>query len=235
MDVMPEAAGASWGGWPSPTVTGQPWLDLTHPISPEVPRLKKFAPPRVEKISSIPEQPSSVTRIEMVCHTGTHLDAPNHFVPDAPGVDEIPLERLYGAATVIHARVPRGGEVGVAELEAAPIAPGEIVILDTGWWRQPGDGDHPYLSVDAARWLVHRAVTLLATDLPTPDLPVRRRDARFDWPVHRILLGNGVLIAENLANLGSLPPRVQASVMPLPIVGADGAPARVLVRPAEVE
>ena len=61
------------------------WIDLTHVISPEVPRLEKFAPPVVEKISSMPEHSSSVTRLDMVCHTGTHLHAPNHFVLEHPG------------------------------------------------------------------------------------------------------------------------------------------------------
>ena len=221
-----------WLGWPAATGPLEEWIDLTHVISPAVPRLRKFAAPRVEKISRIPEQPSSVTRLDMVCHTGTHLDAPNHFVPDAPGIDEIPLHCLYGPAVVVHAQLSAGGELGTAELQASGIKPGDIVILDTGWWRHPGDGDHPCLSEEAARWLVDRGVKMLATDLPTPDLAVDRRGPDFRWPVHRILLGHGVLIGENLTNLGELPERVEAMVLPLPIAGADGAPARVLVRPA---
>lgn len=223
-----------WRGWTSvapPSAQPTEWIDLTHVISPDVPRLEKFAPPLVEKVSSIPEHPSSVTRIEMICHTGTHLDAPNHFVPGAPGIDEIPLDRFYGPAVVVRAQLPAASEVGTAELEAAGIAPGDIVILDTGWWRTPGDGDHPSVGEDAARWLVERGVTLLATDLPTPDRAICRRGADFDWPVHRLLLSSGVLIGENLSNLGGLPDRVEAMVLPLPIAGADGAPARVLVRP----
>jgi kynurenine formamidase len=206
------------------------WRDLTHPISPEVPRLEKFAGPRIEKLSSLPEDSSSVTQITMVCHTGTHLDAPNHFVAGAPGIDEIPLAQLHGPATVVHAELPAGAEIQPQGLELAGIERDEIVIIDTGWWRTPGDGDHPYLGEDAARWLVERGVKLLALDLPTPDLPMCRRGAGFDWPAHRVLLGNGVLIAENLASLGQLPDKVEALVLPLPIVGADGAPARVLAR-----
>lgn len=228
---MTTAAGSDWPGWSRGGSIGEDWIDLTHPISPELPRLEKFAPPRVEKLSSIPEHPSSVTQIQMVCHTGTHLDAPNHFVAGAPAIDEIPLERLHGPATVVRTDLPPGAELRAADLEATDIGADEIVILDTGWWRHPGDGDHPYLGAEAARWLAGRAVKLLATDLPTPDLPTSRREPGFDWPAHRVLLGAGVLIAENLANLGRLPARVEAMVMPLPIVGADGAPARVLVRP----
>lgn len=61
------------------------WIDLTHVISPDLPRPEKFAPPVVEKLSSIPDDPFSLTRLDMVCHTGTHLDAPNHFVLGADG------------------------------------------------------------------------------------------------------------------------------------------------------
>lgn len=211
--------------------TAEPeWRDLTYPISPELPRLEKFAPPQVEKLSSLPEDSSSVTQIHMVCHTGTHVDAPNHFVAGAPGIDEIPLARLHGPATVVRADLGPGDELRPEHLEAAEIDRDEIVIIDTGWWRTPGDGDHPYLGEEAARWLVARGVKLVAVDLPTPDLPICRRGPGFDWPAHRILLGNGVLIAENLAALGQLPDKVEALVLPLPIVGADGAPARVLAR-----
>ena len=225
------SATAGWRGWSSAPPAPRDWVDLTHVISADVPRLEKFAPPRVEKVSSMPDDPFSMTRFEMVCHTGTHLDAPNHFVLGAPGIDQIPLHRLYGRAVVVRAQMPPEGELGTAELEAAGIASGDIVILDTGWWHTPGDGEHPCLGERAAWWLVEHGVKLLATDLPTPDLAVRRRGEDFDWPVHRILLGNGVLIGENLTNLGELPDRVEAMVLPLPILGADGSPARVLVRP----
>jgi kynurenine formamidase len=219
-----------WSGWRPVTSGRDGWLDLTHQISPRTPRLEKFAAPSVEKVSSMPEQASSVTRIEMVCHTGTHLDAPCHFIPDGPAVDEIPLERLYGPGVVAR---PDGKdqELSPGDLEASGAAAGDIVILDTGWWRRGGgDGDHPCLSEEAAWWLVQRGVKLLATDLPTPDRAICRREADFDWPVHRILLGHGVLIAENLTNLGRLPQRVEAMCLPLPIAGADGSPARVLAR-----
>jgi kynurenine formamidase len=224
---------AGWHGWPATGGGESEWTDLTYRISVEVPRLAKFAAPSIEKISSIAEHACSVTRLDIVCHTGTHVDAPCHFIPGAPGVDEIPLQRLHGPAVVVRVDVGAGGEVGVDDLARSGPAAGDIVILDTGWWRGGGgDGDHPCLSEDAARWLVERGVKLLATDLPTPDLAISRRVDDFDWPVHRILLGRGVLIAENLTNLGGLAPRVDAMLMPLPIAGSDGSPVRALARSA---
>jgi kynurenine formamidase len=222
----------AWTGW-LPALGHDPgWTDLTYTITPDVPRLMKFAPPSIHRVSSMPEDPYSVTAIEIVCHTGTHLDAPCHFIPGAPAIDEVPLDRLTGAAVVVRPELRSDREIRASDLEPSGARAGEMVILDSGWWRAGvGDGDHPWLSEEGARWLVARGVKLLATDLPTPDLPICRRDAGFDWPVHRILLGSGVLIAENLTNLAALPSRVEAMLLPLPIAGSDGSPARVLVRP----
>jgi arylformamidase len=79
---------------------------------------------------------------------------------------------------------------------------------------------------------VDRQVKLLAVDTPTPDIPVDKRPPGFDWPVHHTLLGDGVLISEQVANAHSLVGRrAEFLFLPLNIVGGDGAPARVLGRP----
>jgi kynurenine formamidase len=93
--------------------------------------------------------------------------------------------------------------------------------------------DHPWLSAAAATWLADRQVGLLGIDLPTPDLPVPRRPAEgFGWPVHKILLSRGVLIAEHLTGLAPLAgQRVEIIIGAVNIEGADGAPARILARP----
>lgn len=221
----------NWTGWSGPPAGETGWVDFTYPITPDVPRLMKFAAPCIRKVASMPEDPYSVTSLEVVCHTGTHLDAPRHFIPAAPAIDEIPLERLIGPGVVVRPDLGSRREVRASDLESSDARAGDITILDAGWWRGGGgDGDHPYLADEAAWWLVERGVKALATDLPTPDLPAGRRGPDFDWPVHRILLGHGVLIAENLTNLTLPQGRVEAMLLPLPIAGADGSPARVLAR-----
>lgn len=72
---------------------------------------------------------------------------------------------------------------------------------------------------------------MVAIDFATPDLAVHRREAGFDFPVHRTLLSNGVLIAENLTRLDALAPgRIELMLLPIAIEGSDGAPARVIGR-----
>ena len=88
---------------------------------------------------------------------------------------------------------------------------------------------HPYLSVEAAAWLAERKVKLVAMDVPTPDQPEATRAPGFDWPVHHLLLGRGILVAEHLANLNQVVGRrFRAFAFPLPIQGSDGSPARIV-------
>jgi kynurenine formamidase len=119
------------------------------------------------------------------------------------------------------------------------IEPGEILALDTGLARYVGTSDydrHAALSVAAAEWLVDREVKLVAVDMPTPELPLHLRPPGFDWPVHRTLLREGVLIAEQVTNARSLVgQRAEFLLLPLNVVESDGAPPRVLGRPAAAE
>jgi kynurenine formamidase len=116
------------------------------------------------------------------------------------------------------------------------VEPGDIVLLETGIAKHLGTPDydrHASLSVEAAQWFVDQGVKLLAMDVLTPELSIGRRPPEgFDYPVHRTLLRDGVLIAESVANARSLAGRrAEFLFLPLNIVGGDGAPARVLGRP----
>ena len=90
---------------------------------------------------------------------------------------------------------------------------------------------HPYLSLEAAQWLVDQKIKLVALDTATPDLPYDLRPKDFQFPVHCLLLKDGVLISQQIANLHKLGGRrVEFLFCPLSIEGCDGAPARVLAR-----
>jgi kynurenine formamidase len=232
----------TWHGWPAVpsrelASRGGGWIDLTYPFSPDVPRISTFEPPRFERIRELDRDRLNVTRFATVVHVGTHLDAPNHFVAGAPAIDAIPLERLMGHGVVVRIDKGPGELIDVDDLEGAEpaIEPGDIVAIDTGWaerWGTPAWGEQPSLTVDAARWFVRRYVKIVAVDTSTPDLPVGRRPEGFTWPVHQELLSHGVLVAEQMANLRSVAGRrFEFLFAPIPLVGADGAPCRVLARP----
>lgn len=239
----PQDVGLGWRGWmdlPEPvtiTPTG-PWVDLSHPLSSDMPRVSFFPEPRFEQIMEMPEHPLNVTEMQMVVHIGTHVDSPRHFYRDGPAFEDVPIERLHGPGVVWRVDKGPNGVIEPADLEAcAPkLRPGDILLLSCGWSGYAGsakyDDEHPALSVAAAEWLVAQRVKLLAVDIPTPDLPVALRPEGFNWPVHHVLLRDGVIVAEHLCNTGTLEgQRAEFVFCALNIARADGAPARVLARP----
>ncbi|HEX6349968.1 MAG TPA: cyclase family protein [Candidatus Dormibacteraeota bacterium] len=215
-------------------------IELSQPYSHGMFSQNLFPPVKVERCISIDERGVNVTCISAAVHAGTHVDAPLHFVRDGEPIHALDLERLHGAAVCLE--VERGAleEITAADLEAGPpVEPGDIVLIRTGWDRWfATDHDryhlHPYLSLEAAEWLVERRVKLVGLDVPTPDLPERgSRPPGFDWPVHRLLLGAGVLVAEHLAHLERVAStRFRAYALPVPIVDSDGAPARIVAERA---
>jgi len=234
----------AWKGWidvPEPAVNlGEDrWIDLSFPLSSTLSRTPTFPEPRFERIMSMPEHPANLTEMQMVCHFGTHLDAPLHFITDGPAVEEIPMERLYGAGVVLEIEVGDDNLVTADLLERAKptVRPGDIVIIDTGWSRHVGTEryfDHPCLTLDAAQWLVEKRAKMLAVDTLTPDLPSKRREEGFTWPVHHELLSRGVLVAELLRPAAELAGRrIEAMFLGLNVAGSDGAPVRVVARRAE--
>jgi kynurenine formamidase len=240
-DTSETEPGTGWRGWNTgdgrmSTPSAGDWIDLTWPLTPDVPRLASFPPPAIGRVASLPEQPFNVTELSMVVHVGTHVDSPRHFFVDGPALEDIPLTRLMGTGVVWQLDKPLEATIEPEDLEGMGpgLEPGDILLLDTGAASYVGTPDyhrHPSLSTRCAQWLVDKQVKLLGVDASTPELPFSLRPSGFDWPVHHTLLRDGVLIAEQVANLRALAGhRVELVLLPLNIVGGDGAPARVLGR-----
>jgi len=166
-------------------------------------------------------------------HTGTHTDAPLHFIPNGKGIDEVPLETLIGEATVVNFTPARANqEIGVSALkEKLDAKVPTRIILRTDWSDHFGEmtyyNDYPFFSQEAARWLVDNGCRLIAMDTPSLDNPAHSRGSGNDSPNHKILLGAEVVLVEYLTNLRSLTkPVVELFVLPLKVKGADGSPTR---------
>ncbi len=173
----------------------------------------------------------SITEIHVAAHVGTHIDAARHFFPDGPSIDAYPTGRFVGPGVVLDA--VRDGPVPLTASDLRAMRPeirrGDIVFIYFGYaerFGREGYRAHPYLSVDAAEFLVERGANIIGTDTITPDVPVVARQPGFDWPIHRRLLGRNVLIVENLgAGLKEvLGRRLTLAVLPLRILGGDGSP-----------
>lgn len=211
-------------------------IDLSQPYRDGMFSQALFPPIHLERCIRHEDRGVNVTCISAAVHSGTHVDAPCHFVPGGLAAADLDLDRVHGPAVCLEVERGGGDEITVGDLEGGgpAVETGDIVFVRTGWdVHFHGDHDryhdHPYLSVDAARWLVERRVKLLALDVATPDHPERGRPPGFNWPVHHLLLESGVLIAEHLAHLDRVAGRrFRAFALPLPLVGADGSPARIV-------
>ena len=172
-------------------------------------------------------------KIVMGTHTGTHMDAPRHFIRNGETVENIPLEQLVGKATVVNlSHAEDFQEIGLDDLKTAiGDHPLERLIIRFDWDQQLGKSkyytDHPFLSEEVCRWLVKNGCRLIALDSPQPDNPKNGRGAKKDAPNHKILLGNNVIIVEYLINIREIrQTEVQLVVAPLKIKEGDGAPVR---------
>jgi kynurenine formamidase len=229
----------TWKGWidvPEPTLVGSgQWLDLSHTLSDDVPRVPIVPQPRFSLWRKLPTFPN-VTEMQMIVHLGTHVDAPRHFIADGPAFNDIPLSRLYGGGVVWRFDAKPYDVIEPADLQAQQpkLRRGDILMIDTGWSEKAGTEDyerHPSLSVASAEWLVKQGIKMLAVDFGTPEACPDKRWPGWAWPVHHVLLSRGVLVAEHLRNLRPLAgQRVDAMLLGLSIKDADGAPARVVAR-----
>jgi arylformamidase len=212
------------------------WVDLRQPFYEGMPFSKVLGPPSIKHIShKITDKVQvNVTEYQFTTHIGTHVDAARHFVPDGPTIDQYPFERFVGDGVVWDMRGIKAEAITAEQLKKArpEIKKGDIVLIYTGWAEKYGTDSyhvHPYLREDAARWIVEKKVNIIGFDTLTLDLPVPLRKEGFDFPVHRILLGNDVLVIEHLGpNLARVAgKRLIIGAFPLKIVGADGAPSPI--------
>jgi len=173
--------------------------------------------------------PANVSKLELELHTGTHIDAPRHFLPTGSTVEEIPLELLLGPAVV--SEVAGARAIGPDALDRLAVPHGtERLLLRTvnsELWRsrrREFDPDFAALSLEGARWVVERRIRLLGIDY----LSVQRFE---DGPeTHRVLLEAGVLLLEGLDLSAVTPGWWELVCLPLALVGAEAAPARAVLR-----
>ena len=211
--------------------------DLSQTYANGMPHAQTIPAPCFEQVKSVERDGYSVTQLSVATHIGTHIDAPSHLIEGGQTVEDISLDMLVGPAFTVSIDRGPGEEITDQDLEntvaenAVDSSPGDALLIQTGWGEKFGDedyGNHPYLSEDAARWIVDRDFRLVGLDITTPDMPGHLRTEDFDFQVHRILLGSGVLIVEHLYLEEVVGERFELIVGSLKIEVGDGAPARVL-------
>jgi len=218
---------------------GNQWIDLSQDYYENMPPAK-VRPDMAYKIMTLSHSDENqraqvnLQQFTISSHQGTHVDAFKHLFRGGKTIDQIPLNCFAGSGVVLDISNKKGGQAIIAEdlKKAKPeVQSGDVVLIYTGWegkWHSDDYFDHPYFSVDAAQWLVDKKVKMFGMDTLTPDIPHYLRTETFDFPVHRLIIGNEIIIIENLGNLAAVVgKRVTIVAFPLKILGADGAPARV--------
>ncbi|WAH35215.1 cyclase family protein [Alicyclobacillus dauci] len=209
------------------------FVDLTMPWGPEVQVLEGHPQIQFRPITTHEVDGRSNTEVKFSIHSGTHIDAPYHFFAGGKSIAQMPLTTFYGEARLVDLREvgSPNHEISLAELRevgklSAADVQGKRIVLRTDWaatnWNQPVlYADNPYLEEEAARWLVDSGVVALGLDFAVDGAP--------PYPNHPIFLGNEIPLIENLVNLDQIAAEEFTLIaFPLPVVGGDGSPARVV-------
>jgi arylformamidase len=206
------------------------WLDISVPIRDGMLSFTGDPTVHLERASSIADGAiCNVSRLDFGVHSGTHIDAPVHFIDRAAGIEAVALDALVGPAEVVDAR-SIDGQFDATALQAMRIPPGTERLLfrsrNSELWNLPGfSSGFSGITLDGARYLVDRGIRLVGADY----LSI----APFDDPVptHVALLEAGVVVVEGLDLRAVEPGPYELIVLPLRIPGCDGGPARAIVRP----
>ena len=235
-------------------MTANEWVDLTRPLKAGMPVFPGDPEVEISTVLECAVDGVSVSGLRMGSHAGTHVDAPSHTVPGGRTMDQLQLSELCGEAVVLGfdglTSDSMIDEDRVSNLiNAADHLPSRVLICTM--WDQLFDDTyarehHPVLSLEAAKLLWGKGVRLLGVDTLNPDPSVQKECLRL--PNHEVFLGGDGVIVENLtrlqqlrlaSNLGAEDALgqgqdwfriVRIGVYPIPLVGADGAPCRVVAR-----
>ena len=208
-------------------------IDLTLTISNKIPTFPGSPQPNFIPWENMKEDGYNLEVLFLSSHTGTHMDAPHHFLEKGAKIHEISLEKLVSEAALIQSRKSSGQSITKTDIQKFEKKHGKIegfssVIFQTGWQRNLQKKyyftKNPGLSVSAAKYLASKKINLVGIDSPSIDLG---KDSKFS--VHQIFAKKGMLIVENLANLDKIKtPTFHLVVLPLKLKNATGSPVRAI-------
>jgi len=205
-------------------------IDLSHPLDVTTPVYPGDPPVQVTRLMTAGADgaPYTLHAIAASLHAGTHADAPAHFLPRGPSIEQVALDRCVGQALRIALpKAAETGSVGAADLQPfeARLRQVRRAVLHTGWSAAWGTARyfsaHPVLTGEAAAYLADSCgLRALGLDFPSPD--------HSPFPAHPVLLRAGVLLVENLCGLEQVPDVFEWIVLPLPLRGLEASPVRAV-------
>ena len=208
-------------------------IDLTLTVSDEIPTFPGSPQPSFIPWENVKEDGYNLELLFLSTHTGTHMDAPYHFLEKGAKIHEISLKKLVSETVLIKSKKKGGESITKTDIQKFEKKHGKItsfssVIFYTGWQRNLQKKyyftKNPGLSVSAAKYLASKKINLVGIDSPSIDLGT---DSKFS--VHQIFAKKGILIVENLANLEKIKSsKFHLVVLPLKLKNATGSPVRAI-------
>ena len=208
-------------------------IDLTLTVSNKIPTFPGSPQPNFIPWENIKEDGYNLELLFLSTHTGTHMDAPHHFLEKGAKIHEISLEKLVSEAVLIKSRKKSNESITKIDIQKFEKKHGKIdgfssVIFSTGWQRNLQKKyyftESPGLAVSAAKYLASKKISLVGIDSPSIDVGT---DPKFS--VHQIFAKKGMLIVENLANLDKIKStKFYLVVLPLKLKNATGSPVRAV-------
>ena len=221
-------------------------IDLTHIISAETPTFDGSCGFHLDTATDYGDCTAPdlfrVQKINCNAGIGTHMDAPVHCFEGASTIDQIPLESLIADCVLIDVSSDASenylitpDDVNRFEKQYGTISAKSFVIFYTGWdkyWNNPeqfrNELQFPAVHPDTAKLLLERDVAGMGTDTLSADT------GKEGFPVHRLILGSGKYLVENIANAGALPPiGARVYILPMKIKNASEAPIRLIAEVAK--
>ena len=208
-------------------------IDLTLTISEQIPTFPGSPQPNFINWETLDKDGYNLELLFLSSHTGTHIDAPHHFLKKGQKIHQITTRRLVTEAILI--KIRKGTDQSITKTEIQKfekrygmIDDGSTVIFHTGWQKNLKKKSYflknPGLAVSAAKYLASKKINMVGIDSPSIDLG---KDSKFS--VHHILAKSGVLIVENLANLEKIHSGIfHLIVAPLKLKNATGSPVRAM-------
>ena len=208
-------------------------IDLTLTVSNKIPTFPGSPQPSFIPWENIKEDGYNLELLFLSTHTGTHMDAPHHFLEKGAKIHEISLKNLVSEAVLIKSRKKSNESITKTDIQKFEKKHGKIdgfssVIFLTGWQKNLQKKyyftSNPGLAVSAAKYLASKKINLVGIDSPSIDVGT---DSKFS--VHQIFAKKGMLIVENLANLDKIKSSTfHLVVLPLKLKNATGSPVRAV-------
>jgi len=208
-------------------------IDLTLTISESIPSFSGSPKPQFISWSNLKEDGYNLELLFLSSHTGTHLDAPYHFVKNGLKINQISLDRLIGKAILIKIKKTKNNAITKSDIILFEKKNGKIpnkssIFFFTGWQKNLQKKNYftenPGLDISAAKYIASKKINLVGIDSPSIDLG---NDESFN--VHHIFLKNNILIVENLTNLKKISSKeFNFTILPLKLKDATGSPVRAI-------